>query len=76
MATQKHVKGFVIVGPNEGMHVRSYYTFGVKAGEAWLRFCGPTSDDKDISRKIQAWHDRGYRLREATLTIHPGDDEQ
>ena len=43
--------------------------------EAWLRHCRTTHDDKDISRKIQAWHDRGYRLREATLTIHTGGDE-
>lgn len=66
-------KGYVIAPPDASMHFRSYYTFGVTAGEAWLRFCGSTHDDKDISRKIQAWHDKGYRLKEATITIHPGE---
>ena len=68
------IKGYVIYCP----HTKGYYaysTFGLTAYEAWLRYCGSQHDDKDISRKIQAWHDRGYRLREATLTIHPGEDE-
>lgn len=70
----KTIKGYVIYCP----HTKGYYaysTFGLTAYEAWLRYCGSQHDDKDISRKIQAWHDRGYRLREATLTIHPGEDE-
>jgi len=69
-----HIKGFVIYCP----HTKGYYahhTFGVTSMESWIRQCRSTYDDKDISRKIQAWHDRGYRLREATLTIHTGDDE-
>jgi hypothetical protein len=68
------IKGFVIYCP----HTKGYYaygTFGLTAYEAWLRHCGSQYDDKDISRKIQRWHDLGYRLREATLTIHPGGDE-
>ena len=71
---QKHIKGYVIYCP----HTEGYYaygTFGLTAYEAWLRYCGTHHDDKDISRKIQAWHDKGYRVREATLTIHPGEDE-
>jgi hypothetical protein len=71
---QKQIKGYVIYCPHtEGYY--SYSTFGLTAYEAWVRYCGTQHDDKDISRKIQAWHDRGYRLREATLTIHPGKDE-
>lgn len=74
MAEQKHVKGFVIVCPHtKGEY--AYATFGLTAYEAWLRYCCMQHDDPDVSRKIQAWHDRGYRVREATLTIHPGDDE-
>lgn len=68
------IKGYVIYCP----HTKGYYahhTFGVTAYEAWIRHCRSTHDDKDISRKIQMWHDQGYRLREATLTIHPGGDE-
>jgi hypothetical protein len=71
---QKQIKGYVIYCPHtEGYY--SYSTFGLTAYEAWVRYYGTQHDDKDISRKIQAWHDRGYRVREATLTIHPGDDE-
>ena len=68
------IKGFVIQCP----HTNGYYayqTFGITTYEAWVRHCHTDYADPDISRKIQAWHDRGYRLREATLTIHPGGDE-
>lgn len=74
MAEQKHVKGFVVVCPHtKGEY--AYATFGLTAYESWLRYCCMQHDEPDVSRKIQAWHDRGYRVREATLTIHPGDDE-
>ena len=71
--TTSHTKGFVIYCP----HTQGYYahhTFGVTPMEAWVRHCRSTYDDKDISRKIQAWHDIGYRLREATITIHEATD--
>jgi hypothetical protein len=67
------IEGFVIHCP----HTQGYYaysTFGITTYEAWVRHCHTDHADPDISRKIQAWHDRGYRLKEATLTIHLGED--
>lgn len=72
--TTTHIKGFVIYCPHTKGHY-AHHTFGVTSYEAWVRHCRSTYDDKDISRKIQAWHDTGYRLREATLIIHSGEDE-
>lgn len=54
----------------------SYQTFGITPFEAWCRHCQSTYSDPDISKKIQEWHDRGYRLRRATLTVEHEHDEQ
>jgi hypothetical protein len=75
MAEQKHIKGFVIVPPGENAWQLGYWTFAPTAGEAWYRKLGHEVADIERPYRIQKWHDRGYRLREATLTIHPGEDE-
>ena len=46
-----------------------YSSFGKTPIEAWSNFTGYTYDDPDRSIKIQRWHDRGYRLKKATLEI-------
>jgi len=71
----KQIKGFVIVPPGENAWQLGYWTFAPTAGEAWYRKLGHEVADIERPRRIQAWHDRGHRLREATLIIHPGDDE-
>ena len=73
--TQKHIKGFLIVQPGEHAWRLGYWTFAPTAGEAWYRKLGHEVHDIERPTRIQKWHDRGYRLREATLTIHPGEDE-
>ena len=74
----KRLKGFVIKPPisdNIPWWQLSYTTFGITPFEAWVRHCQSTYDDPDISRKIQAWMDRGYRLCEATLMVEGTKDE-
>jgi hypothetical protein len=71
----KEIKGFVIVPPGEPDWKLGYWTFAPTAGEAWYRKLGHEVADIERPHRIQRWHDRGYRLREATLTIHPGEDE-
>ncbi|ARB06173.1 hypothetical protein FDH38_gp119 [Dinoroseobacter phage vB_DshS-R5C] len=47
-------------------------TFGRTSAEAWrihVRAGLDNLDSGEVSRRIQHWHDRGYRVREATLTI-------
>jgi hypothetical protein len=71
----KQIKGFVIVPPGDAAWKLGYWTFAPTAGEAWYRKLGHEVHDIERPTRIQRWHDRGYRLREATLTIHTGDDE-
>ena len=75
MTEQKQIKGFVIVPPGDAAWKLGYWTFAPTAGEAWFRKIGYEVHDFERPRMIQAWHDKGHRLREATLTIHPGEDE-
>jgi len=51
----------------------SYRSFGKTATEAWLRHM-QTQNDLDFSHKVQHWHNRGYRLKKATLTIQMEND--
>lgn len=76
--------GFVIVPPlspwdekheDEIIPDMSYHNFGKTATEAWLRHM-QTKNDLDFSRKVQYWHDRGYRLKRATLTIQMENDDE
>lgn len=48
----------------------SYRTFGRTAPEAWIRFTGFQQADIDRPAMIQKWHDKGYRVKRATLEIH------
>jgi len=78
----KQIKGFVIVPPGDARrrgnesYALGYWTFAPTAQEAWYRKLGHEVPDMERPHHIQAWHNRGHRLREATLTIHPGDDEK
>lgn len=70
--------GFVIVPPLNPWDEKNkdkiwldmaYTTFEPKEAHAWNRFIGYAHGDPDRSIKIQYWHDRGYRLKKATLEI-------
>lgn len=67
------VQGYVIMPPDDVTILMGYKTFGITPFEAWCRHCQSTYSDPDISRKIQDWHDRGYRLKRATLTVDYSD---
>jgi hypothetical protein len=78
-----HIDGFVIVPPlnpwdknnKDIVPHMSYDTFGLTATEAWARHAQAQPSEDDFSRRVQAWHDKGYRLREATLTIKESPSE-
>lgn len=75
------MEGFAIVGPVSPWDAKhadairlfnAKTTFGETAGEAWsrqIREDGAGFDPIERSRRVQHWHDRGYRLVKATLTI-------
>ena len=75
------MEGFAIVGPVRPWDEKhadairldsAKSTFGQTAGEAWskkIREDGAGFDPIERSRRVQHWHDRGYRLVKATLTI-------
>lgn len=47
-------------------------TFGQTPEEAWGIHCRrgmDAIDAQEFSRRVQHWHDRGYRVRDAKLTI-------
>jgi len=49
-------------------------TIGYTAGEAWSIHCRRGLDSIDageLSRRIQHWHDRGYRVVRVALEILP-----
>ena len=73
-----NIDGFVIVPPLNPWDEKdrdniiprmSYKTFDLTATIAWSKHIQCQPSDNDFSRKVQSWHDNGYRLREATLTI-------
>lgn len=74
------VSGFVIVPPLSAWDVPhrdeiwSYLapsSFGKTAGEAWQRHAQLAGKEPgECARIIQHWHDRGYRVQRATMTIH------
>lgn len=80
------MKGFAIVGPvrtwdkKHGDEIRldnAKQTFGETMFEAWskqIREDGAGFDPMERSRRVQHWHDRGYRLVRATLTIEALED--
>ena len=52
----------------------SYGSLGKTATEAWMKHCNVSVEDINFSTKVQKWHDRGYRLKKAKLTIDMGDE--
>jgi hypothetical protein len=75
--------GYVIVPPLSSWDEKiarlfipelAYGSFGKTATEAWSRHCNKPSDDINFSSVVQSWHDRGYRLKKAKLTIDMGGE--
>jgi hypothetical protein len=75
--TETVVNGFIIVPPmspwdeeNLDTIIGGVYasTFGSTPERAWRRWIGshPRSEMPTI---VQRWHDKGYRVAEATLTV-------
>lgn len=48
----------------------SMSTFATTAAEAWAKKAQTLTSDIDYSRRVTAWFDRGYRVKEAKLTIY------
>jgi len=74
--------GYVIVPPLNSWDEKqadkiipemSYNTFSTQASNAWALRCGILTTHEDFSKRVQAWHDRGYRLKRAKLTIDMGE---
>lgn len=77
------LRGFVIVPPispwdekhrDEIELDNAMRTFGRTPAEAWrihVRAGLDGIDNGEFSRRVQHWHDRGYRVREATLILDP-----
>jgi hypothetical protein len=70
------LEGFVIIPPVNSWDNKAcvisdmcYSSLGRTAAEAWTRHMRVLQSDLDWSKKVQHWHDRGYRLKKATLTI-------
>ena len=73
------ISGYVIIPPVNEWDDRtkvvpsaSYHTFGVTVSEAWSRHMGCDRSDPDWSIKVQRWHNNGYRLKDAEMTIDDG----
>jgi hypothetical protein len=75
------IEGFVIVPPlskwkdkhiEELLHSDSHKSFGKTPQEAWRRIIHPSQYENagDFSIKIQQWFDRGYRVKNAKITIN------
>ncbi|WP_294930559.1 hypothetical protein [uncultured Paracoccus sp.] len=75
------VEGFVIVPPlspwdeKHRDEIWGYIppnTFGRTEAEAWRRNAGAASRDPgEFAILVQRWHDRGYRVKRATMVIEP-----
>ena len=73
------VDGFVIVPPlspwdeKHRDEIWSYFppsTFGRTEAEAWRRHANfPHGDAGEFSRRVQHWHDNGYRVKRARMEI-------
>ena len=76
------IDGYVIVGPVSPWYAKdrekiigdtAFQSFGKTPYEAWMRHLGgwrPEFDRGDMSRRVQFYFDRGYRLKKATMEIH------
>jgi hypothetical protein len=75
------VEGYVIVGPISSWDEKhreqiiadtAFQSFGKTPYETWLRHLGGWRegfDRGDMSRRVQFYFDRGYRLKKATMEI-------
>lgn len=82
------LKGYVIVPPISPWDEKhrdaiqldhAKQTFDTTPGETWSLQCRRGLDIIDpieMSTRVQYWHDRGYRIRDATLTIHKGNSDE
>ena len=73
------IDGYVIVPPvspwdekhKESIWLNfSYSNFGLNPAEAWRNFLDRAISDPDVSKAIQEFHDRGYRVKKATLEMY------
>lgn len=73
------VSGYVVIPPlNEWERPHadkiipemSMSTFDPTAAVAWAKKAQTPISDPDYSRRVAAWFDNGYRLKEAMLTIY------
>lgn len=76
------IEGYVIVGPVSPWYEKdrekiigdtAFQSFGKTPYETWMRHLGgwrPEFDRGDMSRRVQFYFDRGYRLKKATMEIH------
>lgn len=78
------LEGYVIVPPlnpwNEKNKDRiiphmSYDTFSLTPAEAWSRHIRKPIGDIDFPIMVQRWHDKGYRVKNATLEIHNAEHD-
>ena len=79
------VEGYVIVGPispwdekyrDQIIADTSFQSFGKTPYEAWMRHLGgwrSEFDRGDMSRRVQFYFDRGYRLKKAKMEIDDGE---
>jgi hypothetical protein len=83
MSDDLYLDGYVIVPPLSPWDEKnkdkiipdmSCHTFGKTATEAWSRQSHTSPMDIDFSTKVQTWHDKGYRLKKAKLTIEYGNE--
>lgn len=68
------VEGYIICQPRspwqeEKWHPKEW-TFGTNTVSPWIRYTGCQYGDDNWDRVIQAWVDRGYCLKKATLEVH------
>jgi hypothetical protein len=77
------LNGYVIVPPlskwdekfsSQIIPEMSCHTFGKTATEAWSLQSKTLPTDIEFLTKVQAWHDKGYRLKKAKLTIEYGNE--
>lgn len=48
----------------------SYDTFSLTPAQAWSKHSQRNIRDIDFPIMVQRWHDKGYRVKKATLEIH------
>lgn len=68
--------GYVVVPPLNPWDKKElwldfgYKTFAVNPAASWHRFTGLDLSNPETSMRIQRWHDKGYRVKRATMEIH------